>query len=382
MDYPVTSTEKTQSAAEKGNEKQQLLLKTPDTGIIMSPYIPYLIAGSFVAMTALLTLLLTIIMDNKAELDQVLDDQEYTSQTMLADAREAFGQNEILPASNTEAPSTPALLQKDVAVTPEPAHKDVDKTGTPTGNSQDEIAAASADLTTRQELPNEVSKENINPVINESESQVTHKLATNHNEENKKVIVQLEAISQENTKSPEPAKAAIEIAGIASEEQSQDEDKLAANDDSEIADSELLVEKDSRVTRQPITKQPASFDANLASSHKDLNKLTDIHENRIEEIRTAISLRPTNKQHIESMVNYHITLMDAQFRTIEKQIRETYPPMFTAFELFMNKRRESFNRSMQRRTDMLRQMHETHSRLRERYSQLLDLMQYETKGLV
>ena len=59
----------------------------------MNPYIPYLIAISFVAMTALLTLMLTVVMDNKAELERSITLN--TSEPLLTNARVAFGQTII-----------------------------------------------------------------------------------------------------------------------------------------------------------------------------------------------------------------------------------------------------------------------------------------------
>lgn len=75
-----------------------------------SQLIPYMIAGAFIGLTALLTLLLTLIIDNQSELDRIMADrQQSASGPILADARRIFGQE--------PEPAEP-LLDTSLAVSP------------------------------------------------------------------------------------------------------------------------------------------------------------------------------------------------------------------------------------------------------------------------
>lgn len=63
-----------------------------------SSYTPYLIAAAFVATTALLVLLLSMLLDNKAAVEKVITASEDIS--LLADARSAFGHTGPLPGDD------------------------------------------------------------------------------------------------------------------------------------------------------------------------------------------------------------------------------------------------------------------------------------------
>lgn len=105
----MTANKITTSAAKNSDQTRQLLLRNPPNA--MSPYIPYLIAISFVVMTGLLTLILTLTMDYKSQMDRALAKQ--ADKPILADARMAFGQLRAIIN-----PPTPGLLQNNSAVSP------------------------------------------------------------------------------------------------------------------------------------------------------------------------------------------------------------------------------------------------------------------------
>ena len=84
---------------------------------LASGYTPYLIATAFVATTALLVLLLSVLMDSKTTVEKVISASEDTR--LLADARNAFGHTQPLPGHHlakgdnyTAAVDTDALARQ------------------------------------------------------------------------------------------------------------------------------------------------------------------------------------------------------------------------------------------------------------------------------
>ena len=362
MSHPVTSNQKTPNSAKNSDSKQQVTLKTPDAGIIMSSYIPYLIAGSFIVMTALLTLLLTIVMDNKAELNQVLAEQEYAPETTLTDAREAFGQDE---PSVAKAPDAPALLHEEIAIPPS-IHEQV--TGTqagPEGETQaivtepntSVLAAATNTIDAPAELTDEKTT-SILPTANIPSPTIQESVAN------------IPADSEDKAVATAPASSKPAPAITVSADGANKAVAIVENQDS------MTNEDPSTITNTPSVSEPSPIeDEQVASAGHDLDRVVDAHETRINDIRAMITLRDTNnKRQVEQAITYHLNLMEMQVRYIEDSIRPAFPPAIASFERMVNRRREAFHRRMQHREELRQRIYESRHLLRQQYTQLLDLL--------
>lgn len=113
MGQILSRTDKTREIEpQPGNSKQGA---RPGSGIVhsgLSMRVPYLVATAFVALTALLTLLLNVAMENKGELEKHIALQ--SPNPLLADARTAFGQ---VTAIDTFHPSVTASGNTDAGQT-------------------------------------------------------------------------------------------------------------------------------------------------------------------------------------------------------------------------------------------------------------------------
>ena len=357
----MTSNQKTPNSAKNSDSKQQVTLKTPDAGIIMSSYIPYLIAGSFIVMTALLTLLLTIVMDNKAELNQVLAEHEYAPETTLTDAREAFGQDE---PSVAKAPDAPALLHEEIAIPPS-IHEQV--TGTQAGSEGETqaivtepntsvLAAATNTIDAPAELTDEKTT-SILPTANTPSPTIQESVAN------------IPADSEDKAVATSPASSEPVPAITVSADGANKAVAIVENQDS------MTNEDPSTITNTPSVSGPSSIeDERVASAGHDLDRVVGAHETRINDIRAMITLRDTNKRQVEQAITYHLNLMEMQVRYIEDSIRPAFPPAIASFERMVNRRREAFHRRMQRRKDLRQRIYESRNLLRQQYTQLLDLL--------
>ena len=358
MSHPVTSNQKTPSFTKNSDSKQQVTLKTPDAGIIMSSYIPYLIAGSFIVMTALLTLLLTIVMDNKTELNHVLAEQGYASETMLADAREAFGQDE---PSVVKEPDAPALLQEEIAI---PPTLNEQVTDTQTG-SEDETPITTTETNTPVlatadgtiDVPAELVNEKTATTPNTPLPGITETVFNSPAESEEKAV----AIS------PTPNKPVPAI--TASTDDANNTVAIMENND-----STANVVPSTNTNTQSVGETPATENDLVVTVGHDLDKVVDAHETRINDIRAMITLRDTNKRQVEQAITYHLNLMEMQVRYMEDRIRPAFPPAIASFERMVNRRREAFHRRMRHREELRQRIYESRNFLRHQYSQLLELL--------
>jgi hypothetical protein len=361
MGHPVTSNQKIPNSAKNSDSKQQVTLKTPDTGIIMRSYIPYLIAGSFIVMTALLTLLLTIVMDNKAELDQVLAEQGYAPETMLVDAREAFGQDEPPVAKE---PDAPALLQEEIAISPtlneQTADTQVGSEGetpaTVTEPNTSVLATANSTIDTPAEVVDEKTTA-ASPTPNTPLPAITESVAN------------IPADSEDKTvaTSPTPHKPVAAITVSAN-----DANKAVAIVENQ--DSTTNADPSTITNALSVSKPLPIEDEQVASAGHDLDRVVDAHETRINDIRAMITLRDTNKRQVEQAITYHLNLMEMQVRYIEDRIRPAFPPAIASFERMVNRRREAFHRRMRHREELRQRIYESRNFLRREYTQLLELL--------
>jgi hypothetical protein len=358
MSHPVTSNQKTPSSTNNSDSKQQVTLKTPDAGIIMSSYIPYLIAGSFIVMTALLTLLLTIVMDNKTELNQVLAEQGYASETMLADAREAFGQNE---PSVVKEPDTPALLQEEIAIPPTLSEQVTDTQAEPENKTPATITETNTPVLATAagtiDVPDELVNKKTVTTPNTPLPGITETVVTSPAESEAKAVAT----------SPAPNKPVPAI--TASTDDANNTVTIIENND-----SFANVDPSTSTNGQSVGESPATDNDLVVTVGHDLDRVVDAHEARINDIRAVITLRDTNKRQVEQAITYHLNLMEMQVRYMEDRIRPAFPPAIASFERMVNRRREAFHRRMRHREELRQRIYESRNFLRQQYSQLLELL--------
>lgn len=361
MGHPVTSNQKIPNSAKNSDSKQQVALKTPDTGIIMRSYIPYLIAGSFIVMTALLTLLLTIVMDNKAELDHVLAEQGYAPGTMLVDAREAFGQDGPPVAKE---PDVPALLHEKIAISPtlneQIANTQVGSEGempaTVTEPNTSVLATADSTIDAPAKVVDEKTTAT-SPTPNTPLPAITESVAN------------IPADSEDKTvaTSPTPNKPVPAIT-VSIDDTNKAVAIIKSHDSTANEDSSTIT------NTQSVGETPAIENDMVASVGHDLDRVVDAHEARINDIRAMITLRDTNKRQVEQAITYHLNLMEMQVRYIEDRIRPAFPPAIASYERMVNRRREAFHRRMRHREELRQRIYESRNFLRREYTQLLELL--------
>lgn len=285
----------------------------------MNPYIPYLIAISFVAMTALLTLMLTVVMENKAELERSVVFN--TSEPLLANARVAFGQTMVSGEAAPERFIDDNISNSQAAAPVSPATQAFpDKPEPSPGSSQSAVA----------EMMSTVGSVNVSPAIS------------------------------------------TEAAALASVNDAS-EDTTAAETGPVPANS---AQTDGTVAT--ITQNVGLTEEQLSTARYDssdsLDNIVMAHINTITGLENAIAQKAYNREQLQAMVIYNLNLMENQIRQLEDSLRPAFPPALAAYERMVSKRRESFERMLHRRQEILYRTQSSRDVLRESYSQLLDLL--------
>ncbi|MCW8963590.1 MAG: hypothetical protein OQL16_07315 [Gammaproteobacteria bacterium] len=319
-------------------------LKPSTAGSITHLYAPYLIAISFIAMTGLLTLLLSAVMDNKVELDRVA--AIHDSKPILADARMAFGQ-ESTPITETEQVGLPALLSEEAAVSPDSVNHSA------TSENQISVAAENTD-----EVPQAVNTaNNLLPLENEPA------LASDQPDSVTAPITTIDEVTTVSVNSADGNLSAV--------------DKTTQTVHSD------MIDENANSQTSPTVATATLAEENIVSTSETLDRVIDTHDQRIKEIHTAILEQSyDSRQSVEQTITNQLKLMEMQVRNFEEGIRPSYPPAIAAYERMINRRRASFHRMMQNREELLQRVHNSHKRLRERYSQLLDMLDQEIPGIV
>lgn len=290
----------------------------------MNAYIPYLIAISFVGMTALLTLMLTVVMENKAELERSVTFN--TSEPLLANARVAFGHTII---SGEAAPER--FIDDEI------------------GKGQATPLASPA----TQAFPDKPE-----PGPGSSQSAVVEIVGTGGESENVRSAIYPEA-------------AVLTSAIDATQDPTAAEAIPVPVNPAQTDGTVVTITQNVDLTEQGLS----------TARHDPSNTLENIvmaHNNTITGLENAIAQKAYNREQLQAMVIYNLNLMENQIRRLENSLRPAFPPALAAYERMVSKRRESFGRMLQRRQEILYRAQQSRDVLRENYSQLLDLLSSRT----
>jgi hypothetical protein len=284
----------------------------------MNPYIPYLVGMTFVAMTALLTLMLTVVLENKAELERSITFN--TSEPLLANAHVAFGHTILSGEAEAEF-----FIDDDVSNSPDVA----------------------ADSPVTHALPG-----NPEPARKSSQSAVA---------------------GMPGTGKPENTSAQI------SPETSTLFSTSYATEDPTAAETNSLPVRSVHTSSDLATTRHTDFMQEQWSTARDthsdtLDNIVMTHSNTIANLEFAIAQKTYNREQLQAMVIYNLNLMESQIRQLEDRLRPAFPSALAAYERMINKRRESFERMLQRREEILYRSQQNRDLLRENYSLLLDLL--------
>ena len=316
--------EKTSKPAEDLHKQvqQKASLRATTGAGALNPYIPYLIAASFVVMTALVTLLLTMVMENKAELDEVLADRQQFPEPILADARMAFGQGMDTGMESNTAEHPSALLSEENAIAPDA----MPNTEMPAEQTASKMASKPAS-----------PPDTIDTVPTNSAERL--------------------AADVGNQTAMSPADTAIEAVSATVKR-----DVVAATTISQPAVVSLSAD-------------PRLVHNNFESGNRQLEKIVSSHEEQIHSFNKMLQLQTVNREEMQNTITHHMQLMESQIQAIEQILRPETPSAVVGYDRMIYRQRESFQRMMQRRNKMLQRALESRHRLREDYTLLLDLLE-------
>lgn len=378
---------------------------------LVNPYIPYLIAAAFVVMTAILTLLLTMVLDNHAEIEDAV--KEHDAQILVAKTLENTGIDTIA-SRQLEVIETPveiALNDEDI-VAPVTEKAPTTSTASPVQSLvSDETLAIS---TESQTSAADGMKQTAPPSLAKSAPTISPETNTEATLSNATVALRTESKTALTDNVEQPAPAEIDMASetlvatdeidatpastelqatvvqeltVAANTEATTATDQASNDAENIAQAVNAINsaqdtvageaKTSKNKNSTSVATNTSADNNvtkvaIAQPSQQLTRIVTYHQKQIHDIQNMMATRAQDQRmQFETLITNQLLAMNHQIQHLEESVRPQDPFAQSWYDNMLKARRDAFNRMIEQRQQFLNKLQKSRETLRQRYTQLL-----------